>query len=88
MGFAESIYSLITVEESAQPWIQRAMATAVVFLLGGLNLAGVKWVIKLQFLLLATMLLAALDFFIGSFINAADTSIYIFFSFISSHISV
>ncbi|KAK2725900.1 solute carrier family 12 member 8-like isoform X2 [Artemia franciscana] len=75
MGFAESISSLITVEESAQPWIQRAMATAVVFLLGGLNLAGVKWVIKLQFLLLATMLLAALDFFIGSFINAADTSL-------------
>lgn len=32
-----------------------------------INLAGVKWVVKLQFALLVVLLLSAADFFIGSF---------------------
>lgn len=38
-----------------------------VLLLSVINLAGVKWVVKLQFALLVVLLLSAADFFIGSF---------------------
>ncbi len=72
MGFAESIANLIEVEAQYIPWVQRGLATIVVFILASFNMAGVKWVIKLQFLLLFAMLLAAVDFFIGSFVNQPD----------------
>lgn len=35
----------------------------------GINLAGVKWVIRLQFGLLIILLLAALDLAVGTFIQ-------------------
>lgn len=35
----------------------------------GINLAGVKWVIRLQFALLIILLLAALDLAVGTFIQ-------------------
>ena len=72
MGFAESIANMIEVEPQYIPWVQRGLATVVVFILASFNVAGVKWVIKLQFLLLFAMLLAAIDFFIGSFVNKPD----------------
>ena len=72
MGFAESIANLIEVEPQYIPWVQRGLATVVVFILASFNIAGVIWVIKLQFLLLFAMLLAAVDFFIGSFVNQPD----------------
>ena len=37
-----------------------------------INLAGVKWVIRLQFLLLAILILGALDFGIGSFTHTNE----------------
>lgn len=49
------------------PWAARGFSIAAVLLLGTINVAGVKWVIKLQFALLLIILLAALDFFVGSF---------------------
>lgn len=48
-------------------WAARGFAVAAVLLLGTINIAGVKWVIKLQFILLLIILLAAVDFFVGSF---------------------
>lgn len=50
-------------------WAARGFAVAAVLLLGTINIAGVKWVIKLQFVLLIVILLAALDFFLGSLTN-------------------
>jgi len=50
-------------------WAIRGFATAAVLLLGSINVAGVKWVIKLQFILLMILLISALDFMVGSFTN-------------------
>lgn len=62
-GFGESMANLVTTDNT---WAARAFAVAAVILLGTINIAGVKWVIKLQFLLLVIILLAALDFLVGS----------------------
>ena len=35
----------------------------------GINVAGVKWVIRLQLLLLLVLFLSALDFLVGSFVH-------------------
>lgn len=50
-------------------WAIRGFAASAVLLLGVINVAGVKWVVKLQFLLLLVLLLAGLDFMVGSFIG-------------------
>lgn len=50
-------------------WAERGIASAAVLLLGVINVAGVKWVIKLQFILLLILLLAGLDFMVGSFVH-------------------
>lgn len=51
------------------PWAERGFAGAAVLLLGIINVAGVKWVVKLQFILLIVLLLAGLDFAVGSFVH-------------------
>ncbi|XP_035209674.1 solute carrier family 12 member 8-like, partial [Stegodyphus dumicola] len=66
MGFAESFSQIVAV---SNPWAIRAIAVGVITLLLGINLAGVKWVIRLQFGLLIILLLAALDFAVGTFIQ-------------------
>ena len=76
MGFAESIANLIELDEQYMPWVQRGLATGVVFILASFNIAGVKWVIKLQFILLFALLLAAADLFIGSFVHNSDPGEY------------
>lgn len=63
-GFGESMAKLFGTEET---WAARGFAIAAVLLLGTINIAGVKWVIKLQFVLLLIILMAAVDFFVGSF---------------------
>lgn len=63
-GFGESMANLVGVDNT---WAARGFAVAAVLLLGTINVAGVKWVIKLQFILLLVILLAAVDFFVGSF---------------------
>ncbi|KAM7308196.1 solute carrier family 12 member 8 [Ixodes scapularis] len=67
MGFAESMGQLLKFHED--PWMQRGIATALVVLLLGINVAGVKWVVRLQFALLIILLMAALDFAVGTFIR-------------------
>lgn len=56
-------------------WANRGFAGSAVLLLGTINVAGVKWVVKLQFVLLIVLLLAALDFSVGSFVHD-DIGIY------------
>ncbi|XP_037520165.1 solute carrier family 12 member 8 isoform X3 [Rhipicephalus sanguineus] len=67
MGFAESMGQLLKMEED--PWLQRGIASALVLLLLGINVAGVKWVVRLQFALLIILLMAALDFAVGTFVR-------------------
>nr|NP_001259131.1 uncharacterized protein Dmel_CG12773, isoform B [Drosophila melanogaster]AGB94977.1 uncharacterized protein Dmel_CG12773, isoform B [Drosophila melanogaster] len=70
MGFGESMAGLVGLEGSK--WAIRGFATAAVLLLGCINVAGVKWVIKLQFILLMILLISALDFMVGSFTSEAS----------------
>lgn len=66
LGFGESMAGIIGMGNST--WTVRGIASAAVLLLAVINLAGVKWVIKLQFVLLLILLLAGLDFMVGSFV--------------------
>ncbi|XP_045780275.1 solute carrier family 12 member 8 [Maniola jurtina] len=70
-GFGESMADLIGTNDYS-PWAARGFSIAAVLLLGTINVAGVKWVIKLQFALLLIILVAALDFFVGSFTATPD----------------
>lgn len=67
LGFGESMAGLVHLEDNK--WAIRGFAAAAVILLGTINVAGVKWVVKLQFALLIILLLSALDFMVGSFIT-------------------
>ncbi|KAL7305899.1 hypothetical protein TKK_0001904 [Trichogramma kaykai] len=64
LGFGESMAGLVGLQT---PWAQRGFACGAVILLSIINVAGVKWVIKLQFMLLLILLMAGFDFIIGSF---------------------
>ncbi|KDR22149.1 solute carrier family 12 member 8 [Zootermopsis nevadensis] len=66
LGFGESMAGLVDLNS---PWAERGFASAAVLLLGVINVAGVKWVIKLQFMLLLILLMAGGDFVVGSFIH-------------------
>lgn len=64
LGFGESMAGLVGLDSA---WAQRGFACAAVVLLSVINVAGVKWVVKLQFVLLLILLLAGVDFMVGSF---------------------
>lgn len=70
LGFGESMAGLVGFP--GNPWMIRGFAAAAVLLLGVINIAGVKWVVKLQFALLLVLLLSALDFMVGTFISDTD----------------
>ncbi|XP_073503637.1 solute carrier family 12 member 8 [Phyllobates terribilis] len=63
-GFAESISDLLHLQST---WVVRGISLAVLLGLLGINLAGVKWIIRLQLLLLLLLAISTLDFVIGSF---------------------
>lgn len=63
-GFSESVAELLGLQGQ---WVVRGMSAAVLLALLGINLAGVKWIIRLQLLLLAVLAVSTLDFVIGSF---------------------
>ncbi|KAB0801518.1 hypothetical protein PPYR_05872 [Photinus pyralis] len=67
LGFGESMAGVIGLANST--WTARGIASGAVLLLAVINLAGVKWVIKLQFILLLILLSAGLDFMVGSFVH-------------------
>ncbi|XP_004642224.1 solute carrier family 12 member 8 isoform X2 [Octodon degus] len=63
-GFAESISDLLGLRNI---WAVRGISIAVLLSLLGINLAGVKWIIRLQLLLLLLLAVSTLDFVVGSF---------------------
>ncbi|NWV67247.1 S12A8 protein, partial [Malurus elegans] len=63
-GFAESIADVLSLSNI---WAVRGISLAVLLALLGINLAGVKWIIRLQLLLLFLLAVSTLDFVIGSF---------------------
>ncbi|XP_056391949.1 solute carrier family 12 member 8 [Hyla sarda] len=63
-GFAESISDLLHLQST---WVVRGISLTVLVGLLGINLAGVKWIIRLQLLLLLLLAVSTLDFIIGSF---------------------
>uniref|UniRef100_A0A8C6RED0 Solute carrier family 12 member 8 n=1 Tax=Nannospalax galili TaxID=1026970 RepID=A0A8C6RED0_NANGA len=63
-GFAESISDLL---DLGNIWAVRGISVAVLLALLGINLAGVKWIIRLQLLLLFLLAVSTLDFVVGSF---------------------
>uniref|UniRef100_A0A0A9YXX5 Solute carrier family 12 member 8 n=2 Tax=Lygus hesperus TaxID=30085 RepID=A0A0A9YXX5_LYGHE len=67
LGLGESLAGWIGL--SGNLIAQRGFASGAVLLLGIINVAGVKWVIKLQFILLIVLLFAALDLFVGSWVH-------------------
>ncbi|XP_068402683.1 solute carrier family 12 member 8 isoform X3 [Eschrichtius robustus] len=63
-GFAESISDLLSLRNL---WAVRGVSVVVLLALLGINLAGVKWIIRLQLLLLLLLAVSTLDFVVGSF---------------------
>ncbi|XP_053183962.1 solute carrier family 12 member 8 isoform X2 [Scomber japonicus] len=63
-GFSESVAELLGLQSQ---WAVRGMSAAVLLALVGINLGGVKWIVRLQLLLLAVLAVSTLDFVIGTF---------------------
>lgn len=63
-GFAESIAQVLSLQSM---WAVRGISVAVLLGLLGINLAGVKWIIRLQLVLLGILAMSTLDFVIGTF---------------------
>lgn len=63
-GFSESVAEVLGLQGQ---WVVRGMSAAVLLALLGINLAGVKWIVRLQLLLLAVLAISTLDFVIGTF---------------------
>ncbi|XP_033842770.2 solute carrier family 12 member 8 [Periophthalmus magnuspinnatus] len=63
-GFSESAAVLLGLQ---QQWAVRTVSAVVLLALLGINLAGVKWIVRLQLLLLAVLAVSTLDFVIGTF---------------------
>ncbi|XP_062258923.1 solute carrier family 12 member 8 [Platichthys flesus] len=63
-GFSESVAELLGLQTQ---WAVRGMSAAVLLALLGINLAGVKWIVRIQLLLLAVLAISTLDFVVGSF---------------------
>ncbi|XP_068921074.1 solute carrier family 12 member 8 [Petaurus breviceps papuanus] len=63
-GFAESISDLLGLRNT---WAVRSISLAVLLGLLGINLAGVKWIVRLQLGLLFLLAVSTLDFVVGSF---------------------
>lgn len=72
-GFAESISDLLGL---GNIWAVRGISVAVLLALLGINLAGVKWIIRLQLLLLSLLAVSTLDFVVGSFTHLDPGSHY------------
>ena len=63
-GFGESMAETTGWDS---PWAVRVIGLITALILLVVVLAGVKWVVKLQLLLLAILMLSVLDFLVGTF---------------------
>lgn len=86
-GFAESIADLLHLQTT---WAVRGISLVVLVGLLGINLAGVKWIIRLQLLLLFLLAVSTLDFVIGSFthLDPGTHSIYLLSCYIYIYIAL
>ena len=55
--------------DNGESWFQTAIGTGLIIILYLINIAGVKWVVRLQFVILAILIMAALDLAFGLFIS-------------------
>ncbi|XP_064307252.1 solute carrier family 12 member 8 isoform X1 [Phalacrocorax carbo] len=76
-GFAEAIADILSLSNI---WAVRGISLAVLLGLLGINLAGVKWIIRLQLLLLFLLAVSTLDFVIGSFTHLDPESGFVGYS--------
>ncbi|OAF65655.1 Solute carrier family 12 member 8, partial [Intoshia linei] len=67
IGFGDSM--ILIIENLNNIWISKCISILVVILLLAINLAGVKWVIRLQLSLLLILIMASIDFILGSLLN-------------------
>ena len=70
VGFGESMAELLNFEGL---WTERAIAAGSLLLLAVINVAGVKWVIKIQVVLMVLLLMAIADLCIGSFTRHSES---------------
>lgn len=63
-GFSESVAEVLGLQGQ---WVVRGLSAVVLLALLGINLAGVKWIVRLQLLLLAVLAISTLDFVVGTF---------------------
>ncbi|MCP9261685.1 Solute carrier family 12 member 8 [Dirofilaria immitis] len=63
IGFGESVARFIGIENS---FIHKFIAISALFVLTGINMIGVRWIIRLQLILLIFLMLAVADFYIGA----------------------
>lgn len=66
-AFGESICDMLSLNASLSRIVSRAIGALVMLFLLGINLAGVKWIIRLQIILLVFITASIFDFVIGSF---------------------
>lgn len=64
VGFGESMAVLLNTTNET---VIKTIAVAITIVLVGINMAGVKWVVKVQLILFVLLTLSILDFAIGSF---------------------
>ncbi|XP_072027523.1 solute carrier family 12 member 8-like isoform X2 [Amphiura filiformis] len=75
-GFGESVAELLHWENT---WAVRGVGIGVIMLLLAVIIAGVKWVIKMQLLLLAILGVATLDFLVGTFAHTDEENGFVGF---------
>ncbi|VDO51227.1 unnamed protein product [Onchocerca flexuosa] len=63
IGFGESVARFIGIENS---FIHKLIAIAALLVLTGINMIGIRWVIRLQLILLIFLMLAVVDFYAGA----------------------
>lgn len=68
IGFAESIARLFG---TANPLADKMIAISTLLILTGINMVGVRWVIRLQLILLTFLALAVVDFYFGAMFSDA-----------------
>lgn len=77
-GFAESVTHSLQIDNV---WATRGVACGTLALLLAINLAGVKWVIRLQLVLLVVLLISTSDFVIGTIIHTDPEAGFVGYSF-------
>ncbi|XP_039267120.2 solute carrier family 12 member 8-like isoform X1 [Styela clava] len=76
-GFAESVTSTF---DWNNEWAVRGVAVLTLLLLLAINLAGVKWVIRLQLVLLFVLIVSTFDFILGTMIHTEPDAGFVGFS--------